>query len=600
MPILRPLFVVVSLAALVACAGTSWDKVRTEDTAAAYRRFLKENPRSPHAAEAKERIAVLAFERDPSVEALERFRSEHPDSQALPALLARIEDRVFDATRAQATIAGYDRFLATFPESPLAARARGNRAFLAAGGFAGDAASLAVFLQEHPDSDHAAEARRSLTVLEGSRTGFGAVALEIEIAPGVGDPERLRAVFSERARELYREAGSRLVDGAAPATLRIRHAERPVAANENGGVLARPGVLAETEVSLVVAGRGAPEFVDRFSWRVPDTDVRPHASILFTPTASVYWDRFYVPVLSWPTAASKRGAWQAGGTLAAVGAAPGRAVALAPNGAFQEFDISDPSQPRIVGTYARGGALARFAGARVVGNRVVLFGEDGVEIVERHGSTYRRIAGFDRGAVGAVAGVEAVERRLLLAGSRGLVRVPLDGSGAPAERLVERPLRGIASSGETLYLLDEQWLYAGPLRDPRATSFFTAAEFGRPLEARLLRVRDSVGIVVGDAGIACFQLAGQGPARALARMRRSSIGGVADAAVVGERVFLVGERGLVVLDPRSGRIVDSVDVQARASLGVAGGHLVSAGGAQLEVVDAAPWITHTAPASLGP
>lgn len=598
MPILRPLFVVVSLAALVACAGTSWDKVRAEDTAAAYRRFLKENPRSPHAPEAKERIAVLAFERDPSVEALERFRSEHPESPALPALLARIEDRVFEAARGQTSVAAYDRFLATFPESRFAARARGNRAFLAADGFAGDAASLALFLQEHPESDHAAEARRSLAVLEGSRAGFGGVALEIEIAPGVGDPERLRQVFSERARELYREAGSRIVDGAAAATLRIRHAERPVAAGGNGGVLTRPGVLAETEVSLVVAGRESPEFVDRFSWRVPDTDVRPSASILFTPTASVYWERFYVPVLSWPTAAAKRGAWQAGGTLAAVGAAPGRAIALAPSGAFQELDLADPSQPRVVGSYAGGGALAHFSGARVVGDRVVLFGEDGVEIAKRHGNVYHRVAGFDRGVVGAVAGVEVVDGRLLLAGSRGLVRVALDG-GASAERLVERPLRGIASSGETLYLLDEQWLYAGPLRDPRATSFFTAAEFGRPLEARLLRVQGSIAVVVGEAGVACFQLAGQGAARPLARLRRPSIGAVADAAVAGDRVFLVGERGLVVLDPRNGHIVDSVDVEARASLGFAGGHLVSAGGARLEVVDAAPWITHAAPASLG-
>ena len=401
--------VVVSIVALVACAGGSWEKVRTEDTAAAYRRFLKDNPRSPHVAEAKERIAVLAFERDPSVEALDRFRREHPGSEALPGLLARIESRVFDAARAQATVAGYERFLATFPDGSFAARARGNRAYLSAGGFAGDAASLAVFLQEHPDSDYAAEATRSLAVLDGSRAGFGAVALQIEIAPGVGDPERLRAAFAQRARDLYREAGARLTDGAANATLRIRHVERPVAANQNGGVLSRSGVLAETEVSLVVAGRSEPEFVDRFSWRVADTDVRSDASILFTPTASAYWDRFYVPVLSWPTAASKRGVWKANGALTAVGAVPGRAIALAANGSFQDLDLSDPSQLRVVGAYAHAGAVGRFSGARVVGDRVVLFGEDGVEIVARQGGAYRRVAGLDRGVVGAVAGVEEVD-----------------------------------------------------------------------------------------------------------------------------------------------------------------------------------------------
>jgi hypothetical protein len=111
-------------------------------------------------------------------------------------------------------------------------------------------------------------------------------------------------------------------------------------------------------------------------------------------------------------------------------------------------------------------------------------------------------------------------------------------------------------------------------------------------------VRDSIGVVVGGAGVACFELVGQGAARTLSRLRTTAVGAIADAAVVGDRVFLIGERGLLVVDPRSGRIVDSVDVDARGSLGVAGGHLVSAGGAQLEVVDGTPWITRAAPASL--
>jgi hypothetical protein len=591
-------FVVVFLVVLVACAGSGWERVRAEDTAVAYRRFVKDNPRSPHVAEANERIAVLALERDPSVEALDRFRREHPESQALPEVLARTEERVFDGARAQATVGAYDRFLETFPDGAFAARARGNRAFLAAGGFAGDAASIAAFVDAHPESDYAVEARRSLAVLDLRGARFGAVALQIDIAPGAGDSERLRAKFEERARDLYREAGVRLVDGAADATLRIRHAERSVAATQSGGVLTGSGRLAETEISIVASGRSEPEFVERFTWRVPDAGVRPNTSVLFTPTASVYWDRFYVPVASWQTAAARRGAWTANGALAAVGAAPGRAIALAPNGSFQDLDLSDPSRPRIVGSYARAGAPASFSGARIFGDRVVLFGEDGVEIVGRQGDGYRRLAGFDRGVVGAVAGLEEVDGRLLLAGTRGLVRVPIGGGGGGVERLVERPLRGVARSGETLFLLDEQWLYAGPLRDPRATSFFTAAEFGRGLDANLLRVRDSIGVVVGGAGVACFELVGQGAARTLSRLRTTAVGAIADAAVVGDRVFLIGERGLLVVDPRSGRIVDSVDVDARGSLGVAGGHLVSAGGAQLEVVDGTPWITRAAPASL--
>ena len=598
MPTLRSL-AVICLVALAACAGGNWEKVRSEDTASAYRRFLQHNPRSPHAAEAQERLAVLAFEQAPSPEALERFRREHPDSAALSEMRTRVENRAFDATRAQATVAAYDRFLAAFPGSTLEARAHGNRAFLAAGGFAGDAASLALFLQEHPESDHAAEAARSLATLEGAAAGFGAVSLSIEIAPGVGDADRLRTVFTERARDLYRDAGARITDGVAPATLHIRHAERQVAADGHGGVLTRPGVLAETDVSLVVAGRNEPEFVDRISWRVPVTDARAGSSILFTRGASAYWDRFYVPVMSWPTAAAKRGAWQANAALVAVDAVPGRALALAPDGSFQDLDLSDPSQIRVVGTYTRTGAPAQFSGARFVGDRVVLFGNDGIEIVARQSGSYRRLASLDRGVVGGVSGVEEVEGRLLVAGTRGLVGVPIDGDAGGVERLVERPLRGIATRGDTLYVIDDRWLYAAPSRNPRATSFFTAGEFGRTLHARMLRVRGPIGVVVGDAGVTSFDLSPQGVARPLARMRTNEVGAVADAAVIGERVFLLGERGLLVIDPRSGHIVDSVDVHARGSLGVAGGHLVSAGETRVEVVDIAPWITHATPASLG-
>jgi hypothetical protein len=52
-----------------------------------------------------------------------------------------------------------------------------------------------------------------------------------------------------------------------------------------------------------------------------------------------------------------------------------------------------------------------------------------------------------------------------------------------------------------------------------------------------------------------------------------------------------------VIEPASGRIVDSVDVGARSALGTAGGHLVAIGDGRLDVVDVAPWIARSAAAS---
>ncbi|RIL05439.1 MAG: hypothetical protein DCC71_10355 [Proteobacteria bacterium] len=586
---------------LAACAGPSWQQVRTEDSFAGYRRYLAEHPDSPHAAEARERLAVLHFDREPSIEALERFRRDHPNSSAIAQLAERAEQRLFDAARAQATADAYDRFLETFPDGSQTRRAFGNREYLRSGGFVARPAALRAFLQEHPESDYAAEARRSLQGLDARRSSaFHAISLRIEVAPDVPEADRLRTVFAARAQEIYADSGLRLTDGAAAASLVIRHRERTVAAGEAGDVLAKPGVLAETELTLSRGGEASPDFRDVITWRVPASDVRPGGSALFASSSGRFWERFHVPVATWATSSAKRGVWhERAGALAGVGGDVGRAVVLAPDGSFRVLDLSDPAAPHVVARYARLGPVARFSSARSVAGRIVLFGEDGAEIVAPATGGFVRVASYDRGAVGAVVGVEGgANESLLLAGSRGFVRVPLD--GGPAERLIERPLRGIARSGDTLFLLDDRWLYSGPLSDPRPTQFFTALDLGRAIAPRGLSVSDGIGVVHGEGGLAIFASSGPGPARLLARMRSAAIGSVSDASVLAGAVFALGERGLLVLDPASGRILDSVDVDARASLARSGSHFVAMDRDHLEIVDAAPWIAREVPAALAP
>lgn len=103
--------------------------------------------------------------------------------------------------------------------------------------------------------------------------------------------------------------------------------------------------------------------------------------------------------------------------------------------------------------------------------------------------------------------------------------------------------------------------------------------------------------MLGARGIACFAVSGSGTARPLARPRSNAVGSVSDAAILGGSVFLIGERGLQVFDPVSGRVVDAVDVKGRNALAAAGGHLVAIGDDRLEVIDASPWITRAAPAA---
>ena len=582
--------------ALVSCAGQGWDQVREQDTPAAYRRFLAEHPRSSHAMEARERVAVLQLERDPTPEALERFQREHPASAATPNLTKRLETRVFDAARSEGTAAAYDRFAASFPDGALAERARANAEYLRSIGFAGRPDALALFLQQHPTSDYAPEAQRILAAIEGRSAGrVGAVGLRIEISSGIDESDRLRNLFAERAHEIYAAAGVPLVDTAENTMLVIRHGEHAATAHDNDGRLAKSGVVAETTVSLQRSGDMQPIWNEEFRWSVQDGDRRDSGSALFARSAGGYWEHFFVPVATWPTQMSRRPAWSAGGALSGVEAGVSRAIALSPNGSFRDLDLSDPTAPRVVATYKRPEAVARFSGVLRVGDRVVLFGEDGLEVVARKGGAYRFVFAVDRGSVGAVNGVEEVDGTLLVAGTRGLVRISLDGGGV--ERIFERPLRGIAQSGETLLVIDDQRLYAGSARDPRLTGFFAAAELGRGLEARSLRVGGDLAVVVGARGIACFAISDNGSARALARPRPNVVGSVSDAAILGGSLFLIGDRGLQVFDPVRGRVVDAVDVKGRAALGAAGGHLIAIGGDQLEVVDASPWIARAAPAA---
>ena len=199
-------------------------------------------------------------------------------------------------------------------------------------------------------------------------------------------------------------------------------------------------------------------------------DRRASGSALFARSAAGYWDRFFVPGGDVadpddPTARLEcRGNACRRRGRPEPGASPCRPTEASANSTSPTRARRGSLRP----TSVRRG-VARFSGVQRIGDRVALFGEEGLEIVARKGGAYRLVVAIDRGSVGAVSGVEEVDGKLLVAGTRGLLRMSLDGGNI--ERIIERPLRGIARSGETLLLIDDQWVYAGSARDPRPTGF---------------------------------------------------------------------------------------------------------------------------------
>ena len=78
----------------------------------------------------------------------------------------------------------YKAFAREFPAGAYSARAIGNASYLASEGFRGQPARLRLFAAEHPTSDFAEEAKRSVEVLRTrQRTRFRRVGLVVEISP---------------------------------------------------------------------------------------------------------------------------------------------------------------------------------------------------------------------------------------------------------------------------------------------------------------------------------------------------------------------------------------------------------------------------------
>ncbi len=585
------LLICLLLSAWWGCGGP-WRVARSENTPTAYSRFLNDHPKSRHAQQARERLAATELNANPTLAGLRAFRSEFPKSRLSRQIAPLVEERSLRAARALASADAYADFLATLPGSEHARRAMGNAEYLRHGGYLGRPEQLAAFASRFPESDYAAEARRSaeLSALR-DRTGFSAVGLLIEIDPATPGPERLIRVFTERAQRAYQAARSRLVPlagrgdaGGVSAVLAIRHGEAMVASEVSGGEITPSGILATTRVTLSAAGDAESVWSREFAFRASPHEGREGDSILFGATGKRYWSEFFVPVASWSSRAALREPLELPKPAVAVDAEGGRAAALFEDGAFQVFDLSDPLRPVLLSDYQREGDLSRWKGVRLAGTRAVIFGEEGVEVVSLYGlggpSMLRRL---DNGQVGSISGVEALGSGFVLAGHRGLFWLDLE-SEAP-RLLWSARVRGLARAGAHLLFTDGQNLYSITQDDLFAGRTPHELRVGRAVGPRVIRTAGRLGILVGDHATIALDLSDPARPKSIARARAGDSGVVNDATIAGGRFFLLGERGLQLFDPGARAVVDSADVAARQRLDVTGRHLVAVGSNLLQVID---------------
>ena len=306
------------------------------------------------------------------------------------------------------------------------------------------------FADEHPASDYAPEAARSVRAMQlRNSTRFGRVGVVVDVNSSTPAAERLRRVFRDRAATAYAAAGmatETLADAESAresniaALLTIRHDERETSAELEKGRMTGPAIVARTEVKLERVDGSKPIWSDSFEYRVPLSARRDDVSILFGPgSASSYWadpdGEFFVPIARWSTEVLARPSRAFSKPAIAVDVAGTRAVVVFGDGDFQVFDLSDPANLVMVAEYRRDRDLARFEGVRIEGSNVAVFGSDGIELVRLDGEDARRERAWGRDRVGSVVDAESIDGEWLLATNRGSSAArPGFGPGSDADR----------------------------------------------------------------------------------------------------------------------------------------------------------------------
>jgi hypothetical protein len=581
---------------LCACAGGAWERVRREDTVAAYHGYLRDHPDSEHAAQARARLALVRLRHKPTAEGYDAFRAEFPEPALLAELQPVVEPVVFERVRATGTADAYRAFLAEFPSGELAARAKGNLEFLEAKGFGARPEELSAFAQRHPASDFAVEARRSArAVAVRSQTGFRSVGLRVEVAPGTPSADRLVRVFTSHALARYAEAGLGLVPlsgeqdaraGSLPVRLTIHHQEKSVRSDFGAGRSSGSGVLATTRVTLTRDGEASPIWTDAFDYRVPGAE--PGAtSVLFEAGAQRYWSSFFVPLATWDTHAAVRRERGLAKPVASVAVSGSRAIVLYTDGDLEMFDVGDPEQPVLLGEYRHERDLTQWSGLTVAGDRIAIFGPDGIELLALVQGRFAPVLALDRSAVGTLLAVERLGSELVAAGNRGLLLVRADGR---PELLLERPLLGLATLGERLLFTDGTSLFVSTTALLRQGQVEAELRLGRGFGPAALRVEAQQVVVLAQRGVAVVDLSVPSRPRLRSRIDETESGEIHDAVLMAGRLFLLGARGLQVADAEGRRVVDSACVAARLRLAPVGRHLVMVGERSLQVADTTPFL----------
>ncbi|MEZ4218934.1 MAG: hypothetical protein R3E88_20885 [Myxococcota bacterium] len=595
----RTFFALASLALLAGgcAAGRAWKAALAEDSAAGYHRFLREYPDSDYTDAAREHLDFLALRRAPTLATFREFQTRYPQSGLASALQEQLEQVTFEAARATGSAQAYQEFASEFPSSALAPRAEGNAIYLGRIASAPSASALSEFADRHPESDFAAEARRTVAAVEARArvAPIRRVGLLVELPADAPEAARVVEAFRDAAKEAYSVAPAQLVllasaaqakSAGVDALLTVRHREQNVATTVTGSVIEKPGVQVTTTVSLGVGDEVA--WTRDFAMRVESREHLAGTSVLFGSAGPRFWDEFFLPLATWSSRAAVRAPIDMGARAAAVDARGDRAVALFEDGSFEVVLLADPAEPVSLARYDRKASFEHFEGVALLGDRVAIFGEDGLEVVALAGAEPRATTRWSRGDIGSLTSLEPMGEQVWLGGAKGLLVAPAS-FASPPRRVLRQAILAIAHTGDLLLAADEDMLLVSTPELLAQGRVLSQLRLGRDFATERIRAFGHTVFVAGKGGVLVLDASDARAPRAIARLLPKRVGSVTDVARVGSRVFLAGDRGVQVLAPTLDRVVDVLDTQAVERVAMLGRHVVGVGGSRLQVVDGLPF-----------
>jgi uncharacterized protein (DUF697 family) len=204
---------------------------------------------------------------------------------------------------------------------------------------------------------------------------------------------------------------------------------------------------------------------------------------------------------------------------------------------------------------------------------------------------------WKRGEIGRVLSLTPLGDSIVLVGAKGMQLLdPVEGT---IQRVMRRVLKSVASAGDTLVFVDGESIYLSSLALLAENRVIAQVKLGKTFGPNNVRVIDNAAVVTGPGGVLVIDVRNPAKPKAVAKLSTREIGTVLDATRVRGRTFLVGERGLQLLNRKLDGVEETIDVGERNRVSVMGRHLVTADRRGFQVVDSTPWADGLQPAAPG-